>query len=308
MRERPYADHLRRKRVTASSVVVSPAKAGVQVAQRRWIPVFTGMTAMGPHSFHGNGGDGAVTCFNVATSLSTANGLLCSQCEGPCETLPNRFCTARLTRGTLTPALSLEGEGAAEQIQSLRVVIEHLAQLLFSHARRAEQNQDDFRLEGLGLRKGRAGGLAHTRMNRRRLRDRDYRHGLAFGEIGDDPGWEQPAELRQGLFHRLSVCHPVVEGYRNRASSPLAVPGNGRQAVRHIGHVNGDVVQGEGVGGRVFLRQVHLRRHREVGDHGVNGFPLYDAAGKRRQVCPVAAGLRRRDDDGERRSGGRGFV
>ena len=336
MRERPYADHLRRKRVTSSSVVVSPAKAGVQVAQRRWIPVFTGMTAMGPHSFHGNGGDGPVACFNVATSLSAANGLLCSQCEVSCVTLPNRFCAARFTRGTLTPARSLEGEGVPERIQrsrkdsvwvgvtrepeaketrrrrcrcqSLRVVIEHLAELLFGHARRAEQNQDDFRLEGLGLGKGRAGGLAHTRMNRRRLRDRDYRHGFAFGEIGDDPGWEQPAELRQGLFHGLSVRHPVVEGYRNRASSSLAVPGNSRQAVRHIGHVNSDVVQGEGVGGRVFLRQVHLRRHREVGNHGVNGFPLYDAAGESRQVRPVAAGLRRRDDDGERRSGGRGSV
>ncbi len=215
---------------------------------------------------------------------------------------------AGLTRFPLTPALSLEGEGVAEQIQSLWVVIQHLAQLLFGHTRRAEQNQDDFRLEGLGLGKGRAGGLAHTRMNNCRLRDRDYRHGLAFGEIGDDPGWEQPAELRQGLFHGLSVRHPVVEGYRNRTSSSLAVPGNGRKAVRHIGHVNGDVVQSEGVGGRVFLRQVHLRRHREVGNHGVNGFPLYDAAGESRQVCPVAAGLRRRDDNGERRSGGRGFV
>ena len=301
--------------------------------------VFSGNDGYGASQFlHGNGGDGAVACFNVATSLSATNGLLCSQFEGPCETLPNRFCAARFTRGTLTPARSLEGAGVPERIQrsrkdsvwvgvtrepeaketrrrrcrcqSLRVVVQHLAELLFGHTRRAEQYQDDFRLEGLGLGKGRAGGLAHTRMNRRRLRDRDYRHGFAFGEIGDDPGWEQPAELRQGLFHGLSVRHPVVEGYRNRTSSSLAVPGNAavRQAVRHIGHVNGDVVQGEGVGGRVFLRQVHLRRHREVGDHGINGFPLYDATGECWQVRPVAAGLRRRDDDGERRSGGRGFV
>ena len=156
---------------------------------------------MGPHSIPGNGGDGPVACFSVATSLSAANGLLCSQFEGPCVTLPNRFCAARLTRGTLTPALSLEGEGVLpSRMPSLRVVIEHLAQLLFGHTRRAEQNQDDFRLEGLGLGKGRAGGLAHTRMNSRRLRDRYYRHGFAFGEIGGNPGWEQPAELRQGLM------------------------------------------------------------------------------------------------------------
>ena len=316
MRERLSAVRTSGRKGAAGCSVVTPAKAGVQEVQRRWIPAKAGKTAVGPHSFHGNGGDGAVACFNVATSLSATNGLLCSQCEGPCETLPNRSNAARMARDTLTPvsstgqalALSLEGEGTPERLLSLRVVVQHLAQLLFGHTRRAEQNQDDFRLEGLGLGKGRAGGLAHTRMNNRRLRDRDYRHGFAFGEIGDDPGWEQPAELRQGLCHRLSVRYPVVEGYRNRASSSLAVPGNSRQAVRHIGHVNGDVVQGEGVGGRVFLRQVHLRRHREVCDHGINGFPLYDAAGERRQVRPVAAGLRRRDDDGERRSGGRGSV
>ena len=182
MRERLSAVRISGRKRAAGCSVVTPAKAGVQEVRRRWIPIFAGMTTMGPHSIHGNGGDGPVVCFSVATSLSATNGLLCSQFEGPCETLPNRFCTARLTRGTLTPALSLEGEGVAERIQrsrkdsvwvgvtrepeaketrrrrcrcqSLRVVIEHLAQLLFSHARRAEQNQDDFRLEGLGLRKG----------------------------------------------------------------------------------------------------------------------------------------------------------
>ncbi len=108
MRERLSAVRTSGRTMAAGCSVVTPAKAGVREAQRRWIPVFTGMTAMGPHSIHGNGGDGAVACFNVATSLSAANGLLCSHFEGPCETLPNRFCTARLTRGTLTPALSLE--------------------------------------------------------------------------------------------------------------------------------------------------------------------------------------------------------
>ena len=94
--------------MAADCSVVTPAKPGVRGQRKRWIPVFTGMTAMGPHSFHGNVGDGAVTCFNVATSLSATNGFLCSQFEGPCETLPNRFCAARFTRGTLTPALSFE--------------------------------------------------------------------------------------------------------------------------------------------------------------------------------------------------------
>ena len=258
----------------------TPAKAGVREAQRRWIPAKAGKTAVGPHSFHGNGGDGAAASLDLPHSLLAASA-------------------ARMARDTLTPvsstgqalALSLEGEGTPERMPSLRVVVQHLAELLLGHARRAEQNQDDFRLEGPGLGKGRAGGLAHARMNRCRLRDRDYRHGFAFGEIGDDPGWEQPAELRQGLFHGLSVCYPVVEGYRNRASASLAVPGNGRQAVRHIGHVNGDGVQGEGVGGRAFLRQVQLRRHREVGDHGINGFPLYDATGESRQVPPSSRRL-----------------
>ena len=184
---------------------------------------------------------------------------------------------------------------------SLGVVVQHLAELLFGHAGGAQQHQDDFRLQGFGLGERRARSLADTRVDGRRVRDPHHRHSLALGKIGGDPGGEQPAKLRQRLLHRFAVPHAVMEGNRYDTDPPLALPGNGRQAVRGISDVNGDGVQGEGIGGRVFLREEHFRSQREVGYDGVNGIALHHAAGERGQVRPIAAGLGRRDDDGERR-------
>ena len=249
------------KTMTAGYFIVTPAKAGVQGERCRWNPVYTRMTALGPHSFHGNGGAGSVVCFNAAVPRPATNEPRCFRSEDPCGTLRKQSNVARSTRFLLTPALFpgrgshfacqpgsckglLEGEGTVEppscRAGSLGVVVQHLAELLFGHAGRAQQYQNDFRLQGFGLGERRTRSLADTRVDGRRVRDPHHRHSLALGKIGGDPGGEQPAKLRQRLLHRFAVRHAVVEGNRYDTDPPLPLPGNGRQSIRGISDVNGD--------------------------------------------------------------------
>ena len=254
---------------------VQPPEFGVQ-EERAYIPAIASMTTREPLRIHGDIGNGRIVGAGAVP----------------------------LTSGTLTPALSLEGEGVPEGIRSFGVVVQHLAQLLFGHTGRAQQYQDDFGLESLGLGKGRAGGADSARADGRRVRHRDRRHSFALGEIGGDPRGKQVAELRQRVRRGLCARDTVVERQRHGMVPPLALPGYGRQAVRHVAHVYGDGVQRDGVGGRRFLRQKHLRRQREIGQHRVNALPLHDAAGQRGQVSPIATGLGRGDDDGKGCNGG----
>lgn len=183
--------------------------------------------------------------------------------------------------------------------ESLRVVVQHLAQLLFGHAGGAEQDQHDFGLQGFGLGERPTGRLADTWVDGRGIRHRHHRHGFALAKIGGDPGREQPVELLQGLLRRLPASDTVVQGNGYGADPLLAVPGDGRQAVRDVFNINGDGVQSKSIGGRVFLRKKHLRSQREVGDDLSDVIALYNTTGKEGQFSPVAAGLRWRNDDGE---------
>ncbi len=230
---------------------------------------------------------------------------ICENGESQEDPIASQSCKVDRTvpqRIPLTPALSLEGEGGSERIQSLRFVVQHLAKLLFGHARGAEQDQDDFRLEGFGLGERRAGCFADTRVDYCHIGNAHHRDVLALDKIGGDPGREQPAKLCQRFLHRLAVGHTVVKGNCYDTDPLLALPGNGRQAVRGIADANGHGVQFKGIGGRVFLREEHLRSQREIGHDGINRIALHHAARERGQFRPIAARLGRRDNDGERRS------